>query len=271
MITFPNAKINLGLNIVSKRPDGYHNIETIFYPIPVKDALEFVETDRTETEMHVSNITVDGDVTSNLVYKAYQLLSKDFLLPKLSICLQKNIPFGAGLGGGSSDAAFMLKMLNSHYDLGLSNSDLERYAIQLGADCPFFIDNKPVFASGKGEVFESVDFSLSGYYLVLVKPEINVSTQDAYRNCNPSIPEMSLKEIIKRPIDEWKLIMKNDFEDSVFEKYPVIAEIKKNLYEKGAVYASMSGSGASVFGLFSKPVDLKNNFDDCYFWSGELN
>lgn len=270
MISFPNAKINLGLNIVEKRADGYHNIETIFYPIGIKDALEFIETDSGDTQMSISNIQVDCDPKLNLVMKAYELLSKDYSLPKLSIYLQKNIPFGAGLGGGSSDAAFMLKMLNADFKLNLTDLQLELYAAKLGSDCPFFIMNKPVFAKGRGEEFENIHLDLGGKYLVLIKPDIFVSTKDAYANCKPYKPSLGLKEIIQRPISEWKDLMKNDFELSVFPQYPKIREIKEILYDLGAVYASMSGSGSSVFGIFESEINLSSAFSNDYIWCGWL-
>lgn len=270
MLSFPNAKINLGLNIVEKREDGFHNIETIFYPIGVKDALEFVESKTSSTNMQISNIQVDCDPASNLVMKAYELLKQDFQLPHLSICLQKNIPFGAGLGGGSSDAAFMLKMLNEHFSLGLSNCKLEEYASNLGSDCPFFINNMPVFAKGRGEVFESLDLSLRGKYLALIKPNVFVSTKQAYANCIPSKPSKCLKKIVQLPMDSWREHMVNDFELSVFAQFPEIAAVKELLYKSGAIYASMSGSGSSVFGLFEEEPVLKNLFPESYCWIGSF-
>lgn len=262
MIVFPNAKINLGLNVVSKRDDGYHNIETIFYPIQVKDALELVVSLNDETNIKMSGIPVDGDASSNLVIKAYELLVSRYSLPNLSICLQKNIPLGAGLGGGSADAAFMLKMLDSYFELNVSIDKLEELAGMLGSDCPFFIKNKPVFASGRGEVFEEIELDLSSYYIVLVKPDVHVSTKDAYFGCIPSAPKYSLKEIVKKPIEDWKSLMVNDFELSVFVKYPEISKIKDRLYGEGAIYASMSGSGSSVFGIYREPIDLQNTLMD---------
>jgi 4-diphosphocytidyl-2-C-methyl-D-erythritol kinase len=248
MICFPNAKINLGLNVVGKRPDGYHNIETVFYPIPVRDALEVVEADT--FSFLQTGIPVDAPVAENLVVKAMNLLKAYYPLPPLEVHLQKVIPFGAGLGGGSSDAAFMLKLLNDFLQLDIPVERLEEMASVLGADCPFFIRNTPVFATGTGNLFEPVSLSLRGYSLCLVTPGIAVSTPDAYAMITPKQPVKSLKEIIKTPVSEWKHTMVNDFEESVFTKYPLIKEIKEELYEAGAVYASMSGSGSSVFGLF---------------------
>ena len=263
MITFPNAKINLGLNIVSKRPDGYHNLETVFYPIPLCDALEIVPSETNETIFHPSGIAIAGDANDNLILKAYRLLKNDFDLPPVQIFLHKNIPFGAGLGGGSSDAAFMLKLLNDYANLGLSDSQLEDYAARLGADCPFFIRNKPVFAEGIGNIFSPIELSLKGYYLLLVKPDISVSTQEAYALIQPKPAEESIVEILQRPVNEWKNRLKNDFEHSVFARYPKIGEIKEKLYQEGAVYAAMSGSGSAVFGLFEGEIKETSVFSEC--------
>lgn len=268
MICFPNAKINLGLNIVSKRPDGYHNIETIFYPVPVKDALEIVEAPRFSFSQ--TGIPVDAPVEKNLVVKALNLLKADYLIPELEVHLLKAIPFGAGLGGGSADAAFMLRLVNEYCKLGIPADKLETLAASIGADCPFFIRNTPVFASGTGNIFEPVELSLKGYHLCLVKPDVAVSTPMAYAMVTPQAPEISLKEIIRMPVDSWKETMLNDFEASVFPKFPVIGEIKEALYQAGALYAAMSGSGSSVFGLFREPTDLKGQFNGCFVWEGEL-
>lgn len=268
MICFPNAKINLGLNVVSKRPDGYHNIETIFYPIPVKDALEIVASD--SLSFTQTGIPVDAPMEKNLVIKALNLLKTRYAIPELEIHLLKTIPFGAGLGGGSADAAYMLKLVNDFCHLHISPDELEILAAGIGADCPFFIRNTPVFASGTGNIFEPVTLSLEGYFLCLVKPDIAVSTAQAYSLVTPAAPAISLKEIMKRPVREWRKNMVNDFEKSVFTRYPVIEEIKTSLYNAGAVYAAMSGSGSSVFGLFEKETDLRYLFNDCYVWEGPL-
>lgn len=256
MITYPNAKINLGLNITEKRPDGYHNLETVFYPIPLQDALEVKPLDgENEYLLKIAGTQINGEPEDNLVIKAYRLLKQDHPhLPSIDIHMFKHIPTGAGLGGGSSDAAFMLKLLNEKFSLHISVSQLEEYAARLGADCAFFIQNKPVFASGIGNIFEPIELSLKGYYLVLVKPDIFVSTKEAYALVKPQKPQLSLKDIIHKPIEEWKNTMVNDFEKSVFHKFPEIAAIKDKLYDMGAIYASMSGSGASVFGLFKEQV-----------------
>jgi 4-diphosphocytidyl-2-C-methyl-D-erythritol kinase len=260
MISFPNAKINLGLNIVSKRPDGYHNIETVFYPVPLRDALEIVPASpsrrdvarrvSTTTTFTQTGIPIAGDTRDNLVMKAYQLLKAQYEIPEIAVYLQKNIPFGAGLGGGSADAAFMLKLLNDFAELHLSPEQLEEFAARLGADCPFFIQNKPVFAEGTGTVFSPVQLSLSGYYLSLVKPEVHVSTQEAYAGVKPQTPKESIRDIICDPVSTWKDRLVNDFETSIFARFPEIGEVKQKMYDQGAIYASMSGSGSSVFGLF---------------------
>ena len=248
MIVFPNAKINIGLNVVSKREDGYHNLETIFFPLKLADALEFVETD--ETKLTTSGIQIDGAPEQNLILKAYNLLRTDFNLPPAHFHLHKVIPFGAGLGGGSSDAAFTLIMLNDYFNLGLSPQKLEFYASQIGADCPFFILNKPTFATGIGNKFHNIELDLTDYEIVILKPNIAVSTIEAYKNVIPRNPKFRLTEIIKTPVEEWKNLIVNDFEKSVFRKYPQIAELKQLLYDFGAGYASMSGSGSAVFGIF---------------------
>lgn len=267
MITYPNAKINLGLNIVEKRPDGYHNLETIFYPINLQDALEVTLLEgEGEFALNVSGTPIEGEPENNLVVKAYRLLKKDYPdLPSIDIHMYKHIPTGAGLGGGSADAAFMIKLLNEKFKLELSVEKMETYAAVLGADCAFFIQNKPVFASGIGNIFEPIQLSLKGYYLVLVKPDIFVSTKDAYSLVKPKQPTHSLKEIARMPIETWRATMKNDFEESVFQKFPEIAAIKDKLYDMGAIYASMSGSGSSVFGIFREQVEFVDEvFSGCF-------
>ena len=268
MITFPNAKINLGLNIVEKRPDGYHNLETIFYPINLQDALEVTRRENNDKEytLHISGSSLEGEPEDNLVVKAYKLLKKDYpgLLP-VDIHMYKHIPAGAGLGGGLSDAACMIKLLNDKFSLGLSTERMEEYAVKLGADCAFFIRNKPVFATGIGNLFEPVELSLKGYHIILIKPDIFVSTRDAFAEIKPVRPAVSLKEIVKQPMETWKNSMKNDFEDSVFKKFPEIAAIKDELYDLGAVYAAMSGSGSSVYGIFKAPIEnVEDKFCGCF-------
>lgn len=254
MIVFPNSKINLGLSITERRPDGYHNLETVFYPVALEDALEVkVKTGKDDAKftLHSSGMEIAGQPESNLVVKAYLLLEKDFRLPPVDIYLYKHIPSGAGLGGGSSDAAFMLKLLNDFFSLGLSIPQLEAYATMLGADCAFFIRNKPTYAEGIGNLFSPVEVSLRGYQILIIKPDVFVSTKEAFSHIRPHRPDFPVRETIMRPIHEWKDRLVNDFEESVFPQYPVIGEIKEELYRQGAVYASMSGSGSSVFGLFA--------------------
>lgn len=258
MLVFPNAKINLGLNITEKRPDGYHNLETIFYPIPVEDALEVNVLNEVNEKfrLHQAGLEIAGAAENNLVVKAYKLLDEKFDLPPVDIHLYKHIPSGAGLGGGSADAAFMLKLLNERFSLALSDGELEEYAAKLGADCAFFISNRPTYAEGIGNIFSPVSLSLIGYQIWLVKPNIFVSTRDAFAQIKPHRPAMSLKEIVKLPVEEWKGCMVNDFEESVFPQFPAIAEIKEEMYRQGAIYASMSGSGSSVYGLFKADAAL---------------
>lgn len=268
MIKFPNAKINLGLNIVSKRPDGYHDLETIFYPIGIKDALEIVPSQTGGDKLHISGIQVDGPAENNLVMKALRLIKRQYMIPDLDIYLLKKIPFGAGLGGGSADAAIMLLMLNELFSLNIPEDKLLTMASGLGADCAFFIKNKPVFASGIGNVFEDTDISLQGYHCVLVKPDIHVSTPEAYSLVKPGLPDIPLKDVIRRPIEEWQQLLVNDFEPSVFAKYPKIEKIKEQIIESGAAYASMSGSGSSVFGIYKEIPEQLPSFDNCYVWKG---
>lgn len=252
MIGFPNAKINIGLNITQKRPDGFHNLETVFFPVGWCDALEFVVAP--ELHFFSSGIPIDGDPESNLVMKAYRLLQKEFSLPPLKIHLHKEIPFGAGLGGGSSDAAFMLSMLNRQFGLNLSTEKLEWYAAQLGSDCAFFIRNTPAFALGRGEILEPVRPALNGWVILIVKPTVEVSTVKAFQWVVPQIPSQSLKTLLELPVQQWKGQVVNQFESSVFQHYPEIGYLKERLYEMGAVYASMSGSGSCVFGLFRQQL-----------------
>ena len=267
MITYPNAKINLGLNVVEKRPDGYHNLETVFYPINLQDALEVTRLTGCDDSyrLHVTGANLDGSPEDNLVVKAYRLLNERHHLPPIDIHLHKHIPTEAGLGGGSSDCAFMIKMLNKKFNLDLSNAEMEAYASRLGADCPFFIQNRPVLATGTGNVFQPIELSLRGYHIVLIKPDISVSTREAYANIRPHRPETALRELIARPITEWKDCLKNDFEESVFCNHPEIAAIKDRLYDLGAVYAQMSGSGSAVFGIFKEAIEnVDEKFVNCF-------
>lgn len=256
MISFPNAKINIGLNITGKRPDGYHNIETMFFPIEMNDVLEVIPSETSQDEkdasINIYGLDIDGNENDNLTVKAYRLLKNDFNLPAIDIYLQKNIPMGAGLGGGSADAAFMLTALNKMFELGLTDEKLQYYAAQLGADCPFFILNRPTLASGIGNIFSPINVDLSQYRIEVIKPDIHVSTVEAYRGCKPRRWDTPLSELLKLPVTEWKDRIVNDFENSVFATHPQLAEIKESMYDKGAVYASMSGSGSSIYGIFTK-------------------
>lgn len=292
MIAFPNAKINLGLNITEKRPDGYHNIETVFYPIPLQDAIEVTIRDNglsspsadvisgirswqsyacNRYTLHTAGIPIAGAPDNNLVVKAFRLLDEEFGLLPVNIYINKRIPSGAGLGGGSADAAFTICLLNDLFHLGLGTADMEQRAKQLGADCPFFINNRPVFATGIGTTFAPIQLSLNGLHLVLVKPDTFISTKEAYANTTPQHPGRSLLNIIDTPVREWKDCMKNDFEDSVFPNHPEIAAIKEALYDMGAVYAAMSGSGSSVFGLFETPVPgAEKQFNGCFYSQHKL-
>jgi 4-diphosphocytidyl-2-C-methyl-D-erythritol kinase len=274
MITFPNAKINLGLNIVEKRSDGYHNIETVFYPVGWKDILEIIPFEkkinrRNDIQFHQSGIKISGSVQKNSSVKAYQLLKEKFNLPPIEMHLHKIIPAGAGLGGGSADAAFTLMSLNRIFELNISEKNIETFASSIGADCAFFIRNQPVFAKGKGDEFEKITVDLSNYFIVIVKPDVHVSTATAYKNVSPKTSQNSLKEIISRPVSEWKEKLVNDFEVSVFKKYPEISHIKEQLYEAGALYASMSGSGSAVYGIFSEQINVSNRFSGYDVWNSD--
>lgn len=274
MLVFPNAKINLGLNITEKRPDGYHNLETIFYPVPVEDALEIniLNAGNEKFRLHQAGLEIAGETENNLVVKAYRLLDARFNLPPIDIHLFKHIPSGAGLGGGSADAAFMLKLLNEKFHLELTTAELEEYAARLGADCAFFVRNQPTYAEGIGNIFSPIAFSLKGYQIWLVKPDIFVSTKDAFARIRPHHPDRSLKDIIQLPVEEWKGLMVNDFEESVFPQFPAIGEIKEEMYRQGAIYASMSGSGSSVYGIFKEDVPLPEvNFGEkAFVYKGKL-
>jgi len=270
MLIFPNAKINLGLKITEKRSDGYHNIETVFVPIPLKDALEFVVKPEGESRFRSEGLLLDAAPEQNLVMKAYRILAADFKLPALDIYLYKNIPFGAGLGGGSADAAFMLKGVNQAFNLGLDIPALKQYASRIGADCSFFIENKACYATEKGDVLEEYDLDLSGWHIILVKPDVYVSTPQAYAGVKPQKSESDLRTLLRQPVEQWKDRVVNDFEASIFDRFPAISDIKDQLYGLGAVYASMSGSGSSVFGLFNEKKVIGDLFDGSYVWTAEL-
>ena len=264
MVTFPNCKINLGLNIVGKRHDGFHDLETVFYPLQIKEAVEIIESEN--SQFSISGLAIDGNIENNLCTKAYQLLKKEFpQLPAIHIHVHKAIPIGAGIGGGSADGAFTLKLLNKKFGLSLSEKQLLGYALQLGSDCPFFIVNKPCFAKGRGEIFEQIAIDLNPYKIVIVHPGIHISTAWAFSNIKPSVPAIPLKDIILQPISTWKKVLKNDFEGPVFSQHPEIKNIKDELYNTGAIYSSMSGSGSAVFGIFEKAQPLALSFPGNYF------
>lgn len=266
MVNFPPCKINLGLEVIRKRKDGYHDIETCFYPVPWTDVLEIVKADK--FSFTASGNSIPGDPANNLCIKAYELLQRDFNLSAVAIHLHKIIPTGAGLGGGSSDGAHALRLLNQVFDLNLSNEKLKDYALNLGSDCPFFIDDQPMLGTGRGEVLTNISVNLTGKFLVLVKPDIHVSTAEAYSGIKLNQYSASVKDVVERnPVSSWKDSLKNDFEESVFVKYPALKEIKEKLYHQGAMYASMSGSGSTIFGIFEKPVDLKAQFPQSIYWS----
>lgn len=251
MILFPNAKINLGLDILRKRPDGYHDISTVMMPVPWHDILEIVPAKGPVTTLTTSGNPVECPPEKNLVMKAYRALDKVVPLPPVDIYLRKIIPDGAGLGGGSADASFTLRGLNDLFSLSLTDGELAEIAASLGADCPFFIYNKPMLCTGTGTDLAPIDINLSGLTIALVKPTVSVPTSQAYASTTPAIPEQTLQELVKMPVAQWGQSVKNDFEASVFPSYPAIAEVKSQLESMGAVYASMSGSGSSVYGLFA--------------------
>ena len=273
MITFPCAKINLGLNIVSKRPDGYHNLETVFYPIPLTDALEIKYMDEkfpseSPCDLKITGNDVDCNEEDNLVIKAYQLLAADFQLPRVHAHLVKRIPTQAGLGGGSSDAAYMIRLLDERFRLNIGIPEMERYAAKLGADCAFFITADPSYAEGIGDVLMPADVpgaGLGGYYLAVVKPSVAVSTRDAYAAIVPKTPAKCCRDIVRQPIETWKDELVNDFEAPIFAMHPELAAIKQSLYDAGAVYAAMSGSGSDLFGIFrEQPTGLENEFEGMF-------
>lgn len=269
MIVFPPCKINLGLHVLSKRPDGFHEIETCFYPIPLTDILEIIPA--TSFSFSQTGIQLPEDPMNNLCVKAYEELSRDYVVPPVSMHLHKCIPAGAGLGGGSSDAAHVLRLLNAVFDLGLSEKTLLRYATRLGSDCSFFLQDNPMMGKGKGEQLSPITVNLKGKWLVLVKPEIHLSTAQAYKDIAPRHPTRRIEELLKMDMPHWRDQLSNDFEDSVFRRYPEIREIKKELYEQGALYASMTGSGSAVYGIFEKQIDLSQHFKDQFYWTGNLS
>lgn len=279
MLVFPCAKINLGLNVVARRSDGYHDLETIFYPIPLYDTLEVTviedaAEDASPCDLQITGMELEGDPEDNLVVRAYRLLAQDHALPKVQIRLHKAIPSQAGLGGGSSDAAYMLRVLNEMFDLHIDTPTLTKYAARIGADCAFFIQSTPAYATGIGDVLtplEEEQIPLSGRFMVLVKPPVAVSTREAYSRIRPKAPAMNCTEAAHMPLDAWREHLTNDFEESVFPLYPEIRQIKDQLYQEGAVYALMSGSGSAVFGIFDKEPEIGNEvFQGCQVFTMEL-
>ena len=263
MITFPNCKINLGLNVILKRQDGYHNIETVFCPIPLTDVLEIVPQDGLKTvspprkqggaTFSTTGLPINGAAGKNLCIKAYELLQQDFpKIPPVQIYLHKAIPIGAGLGGGSADGSFTLKMLNEKFSLKLSMEQLLDYALQLGSDCPFFILNRPCFATGRGEFLESIDINLEAYSFIIINPGIHINTAWAFQQLKPALPKKSIKDIVAQPAQTWKNELTNDFEEPIFRHHPELAAIKTTLYESGAIYASLSGTGSCLYGIYPK-------------------
>ncbi len=270
MIIFPIAKVNLGLNVVERRPDGYHNLQTVFYPVGIQDALEIFPMaedfpSEVDCDIKVSNMPIEGDEQRNLVVRAYQLLKQDFPnLPRLHVHLYKGIPTQAGMGGGSSDASAMLRLLNTSFQLNLSDEKLISYASKLGADCAIFILNRPAYAEGIGEKLYPMDVDLSGWYMAVVRPDIPVPTKEAFARIKPHFPQKCCRDIVMQPVETWKEELVNDFEESVFALHPELAAIKERLYQLGATYAAMSGSGSALFGLFRQPIDLQSSFEGMF-------
>ena len=279
MITFPCAKINLGLNVIAAREDGYHDIETVFYPIPITDALEIKYMDEHfpseyNCDLKITGNAVDCDEQHNLVVKAYDLLAANYELPRIHAHLVKRIPMQAGLGGGSADGAFMIRLLDERFRLNIGIAEMERYAAQLGSDCPFFITAEPSFATGRGELLEPADGpkgNLDGYYIAVVKPDEAVSTAMAYKQIKCRKPAKCCRDVVRQPIDTWKDDLSNDFEEPVFKAHPRLASINQQLYDLVAVYAQMSGSGSALFGIFRKePTNIDEIFSDCFTFTSVL-
>lgn len=278
MVAFPNAKINIGLHVLEKRSDGFHNIETAFYPVSWCDVLEVVVDERISLRkknpgiiFKTTGVETYSSPEKNLCVRAYRLLEKDFPLKPVRIHLHKIIPIGAGLGGGSSDATHAIKLLDKVFSLGLTVKQMIHYASELGSDCAFFIENKPSFARGKGDMLESINLNLDKYYISIIKPDIHISTASAYSKVKPSVPSQSLGKLLKMPVETWRKNIKNDFEESVFDEYPELQTIKQKLYDNGAIYASMSGSGSAMYGIFKEKnpayAGFKKMFPGCIIWS----
>jgi 4-diphosphocytidyl-2-C-methyl-D-erythritol kinase len=272
MIIFPKAKINLGLHITGKRPDGYHNIETVFYPVSLNDALEFVSiTESVNTDiLTLTGLNTGIDPKDNLVFKTVKKLHEKYSFPYLNIHLHKAIPIGSGLGGGSSDAALILLTINKFFGLLIDDQELKEISLELGSDCPFFIVGEPAFATGRGNILKPVPHVLSGYYLVLINPGIEISTKEAYQNCRPKNHSISLLQLINRPIAEWNELILNDLEDFAFNRHPIIGKIKKELHNLGALFSLMSGSGSSVYGIFREKIKLPVKLNDLVVWEGMM-
>ena len=277
MITFPVAKINLGLNVVEKRADGYHNLQTVFYPVPIMDALEIVPMSDgfpsdVDCDLKVTNITIEGDEQRNLVVRAYHLLKADYPeLPRVHAHLWKGIPTQAGMGGGSSDCGYMIRLLNETFDMGLSSEQMQQYAARLGADCAFFIESSACYAEGIGERLQPIDLDLSGWHIGVVRPDIPVPTKEAFSRIHPHYPALNCRDVAKQPVETWRDRLTNDFEESVFALHPEIGAVKEQLYKMGATYAAMSGSGSALFGLFKdEPDALRQTFPDMFTFSGVL-
>lgn len=273
MICFPNAKINIGLRVMERQPDGYHHIETIFYPVGLSDILEFVEDTTVNSgicRLKITGLPIPLPFEDNLVMKAYKLMNRNKKLPGIQAHLHKIIPMGSGLGGGSSDAAFMLKSLDEAYKSGLSPGEMANIAANIGSDCPFFLRNTPLYAFGRGEIFKEINLDLSGFYLVMVLPGIHVSTPEAYASVSPEKPEQSLYDLIRLPMKTWKDNIINDFETNIFKRFPELGMIKEELYRLGAVFASMSGSGSAVYGLFLNPPQKMGSIEQYFYWQGKL-
>ncbi len=267
MIDFPNAKINLGLNIVGKRPDGYHNIQSCFFPAAWSDVLEIVPAAR--FAFSSSGIDIPGEPDTNLVVKAWQLLHSEFGIDPVKMHLHKLVPIGAGLGGGSADGAFALKMLNTLFKLGLTDQKLQALAGQMGSDCPFFIKNEPAYVTGTGHIFSAIDLSLKGKWLVLLYPGIHISTAEAYRGIQPRPPQYNTLAVLQGPVTHWKEQLVNDFEEPLAKKYPRLRQLKQFFYEKGAFYAAMTGSGSAVYGIFNEETRLQAP-EGTTCWQGRL-
>ncbi|MDP4964280.1 MAG: 4-(cytidine 5'-diphospho)-2-C-methyl-D-erythritol kinase [Salibacteraceae bacterium] len=280
MLVYPNVKINLGLFITGKRPDGYHNIESVFYPIPWTESLEVIQDTGKSSEDYAAlsfaekgnvrffsyNNPIPGTAESNLCIKVFELVEAWFNLPKTEIHLLKSLPIGAGLGGGSADAAFTLRALKDYYNLTISDFEAKELLAKVGSDCPFFWNNKPAFVFGRGEQMRALELDLSNYHFVLVNPNIHVSTKEAYSGVSPKNPPIDLAMLEWLDVADWKDLVKNDFEDSLFPSYPEIAAIKSKLYELGATYASMTGSGSTVYGMFSSAIELPKEWEQYQVW-----